>query len=478
MLWVWAVLLGCSAQQLDAEMDPRLGQTIRWSENFVDAWQVPGVAIGIVEHGELLWAGGLGTRQLGSALPVGADTRFRVGSLSKMFTVAAIAPLVQDGLLVDSAPIGDVLDGVLLADENSLNEITLHHLLSHSGGLQPSGLPNTCDVGPDALASIIAERSENWEQWADLEQFFLYGNTNYALAGHAAEQVTGETFATLVTENVLESVGMERSTYFMDVAMSDADYATGHSLDVQSGDVVTYHDFSTRYCGAAFPSGGLISTVNDLGRFAEVLLAGGGPGLSSESMAWMTTNGWDFSETSRYGYGIQVGAYNANPYLYHTGSLGGFQSLFWLFPEEQFGVIVLVNSDHFIDGVGAPWSKPTHRIAEYIVQTFLPEMQPQWRTPASLVDASLWEERYVGTYQSDQDWGEVHIVLEGEQLWMDIPGEDERRELLPYSSDVFSMPKVGSDGRLYYPVVSFVVEDGRTEWLISSGDGIARRVSG
>lgn len=470
-------LWGCAPPEDPVTLDPRIAQVTRWTQLMVDAWQVPGAAVGIIEDGELAWRLGFGETLLGSGQPVTAQTRFRVGSISKMFTAAALLPLVDEGLLSLSDPAADALPGVSLATPEALASMTLAQLLSHSSGLQAPGLPNTCAVDPASLGDIIAERAPGWQLWAEQEQFFLYANPGYALAGHAAELAAGVPFSELVADRVLAPAGLEQTTYFREEAEAAGDFAIGHSLDLATGSVVEHQDFSTRYCGASFPSGGLISTLDDLGRFAEILMAGGGGGLSADTLDVMTNSGWAFSETSRYGYGIQVGSYSGHRYWMHTGSLDGFQSLLWLFPDDGIGVIVMVNSDHFIEGVGAPWSKPTHRIAEHVVQTFLEDVEPAWRQPPTIRPEEEWVDRYTGTFVSAQDWGTVQIVFEDGTLWMELPDSGERKAMQPYSKDKFSVPTEGSDGRTHYPVVSFVAEGERTEWLISGGWGIAQRAS-
>ncbi|MFT4975669.1 MAG: CubicO group peptidase (beta-lactamase class C family) [Myxococcota bacterium] len=458
-----------------SDLDPRIQQVLWWTQISMRGWQVPGVAIGVLEDGELTEAWGLGVRQRGHSAPITPQTRFRIGSLSKMFTASALLQLDAAGALSLDAPADAALSGVALLEPDALGQVSLRQLLSHSSGLQTTGLPNTCDVEAAGFEDTLDERSPDWVFWSEPDQFFNYANTGYALAGFAAQTASGQPFAELITETVFEPAGLDRTTYFREEAEEDGDFAIGHSIDVVTGEVVEYQDFSARYCAARFPSGGVISNIEDLGRFAAILMAGGGPGLDEAAFGEMTGTGWDFSETSRYGLGLQVTRYHDHPTLFHTGSLDGFQSLLWLLPDDGLGIIVLVNSDHTIGGVAAPWSKPTHRIAEYIAQVYLDDVPLALRDPPTLIPQDQWAERYVGTYRSEHDWGTVEIAEQDGDLVL-ISEEDGTELLQPYSADTFTIPTIGSDGRTYYPTLQFEVEDedDQATWIFSSS-GIAQR---
>ncbi|MEL6349655.1 MAG: serine hydrolase domain-containing protein, partial [Myxococcota bacterium] len=296
---------------------------------------------------------------------------------------------------------------------------------------------------------------------------------NYALGGLAVEIAADEPFAALMQRKVLAPLGMNDSGYRVE-GFADDSFAWGNTLDPQTGALIEERDLTGRYCGALFPSGGLVSTIDDLSRFAAMLLNGGDPVLSPTAYQTLTGGGWRFSETSGYGLGIQSNTYYGHRALLHTGGLNGYQAIMWLFPDDGLGVIVFATVDHHVIEPPVSSSRPIHHIAEHIVQTFLDDVPIQDRPPPSFVPEKEWESRFAGRYTSEQELGEVEIIYEDGSLWMHRLDADVREQLLPYSKSSFSIPRRGSNGRTYYPTVQFIVEDEQAQHLLTS-EGIATR---
>lgn len=474
MVLALPLLLACTAPDADpAPLDPRFEA---WRDDLaaqLDAWQVPGMGLALVVDGQVS-ADGIGTRLWGEDLPVDADTPFRIASVSKMLTAMALLTEVEAGRLDLQAPLDQALQGVSLEPPHDLGQLSLHAILSHQGGLQVPGMPGSCDLGPDALEEVVALEAPTWQLWSEVGRFYSYSNNDYVLAGLAAQRSSGTELTALVRSRVLEPAGAQGLTYDLGVARARG-HAVGHTMDRATGVPVQLHDLEERGCGAAHASSGGLASARDLAAVAGLLLAEGQGVLSADSWAALSGPAWSFSDSSWYGYGLQRFEYRGHESLVHTGSMGGYLSVLWVLPQEQVGVVVLVNADHSLTAWPQPWQRPTYQAVFEILDTLL-GLDP-WQPSSTIRPRAQWT-RYVGDYVSPYDWGTVTVRLSGHDLVMDstdTPG-DERVPLIPYSRDRFLLPFVGSDGLTYWRTHDFEEPDadGRTGAVLSSR-GIAFR---
>ncbi|MFN7143025.1 MAG: serine hydrolase, partial [Myxococcota bacterium] len=208
----------------------------------------------------------------------------------------------------------------------------------------------------------------------------------------------------------------------------------------------------------------------DIGHAVEMLVRGGEGWVSPEAWTVMTTEGFRRTETSGYGFGLASTSYRGHPSLTHHGSVGGYYAMAWALPDDGLGVAVLVNVSHGVTEVPEPWSKPTQRIMQRALDTFLGlEEEPR----ASSIRAPEEWDRFVGVYHSDFDLGTVTIARDGDTLWY----ADQQRTvpLLPYARDSFLYAVPDDDGTSDYVGVSF--DEGTGEdigWLLTD-TGVARR---
>lgn len=446
--------------------DARFHALVDWTAARLVEWDVPGAAIAVVEDRSLRHLAGIGVRTRCGGEGVGVDTRFRAGSLSKLFTGMLAAQAAVDGRLDLAAPAGAALGGLTLAPPDSPDDFTVLQLLSHTSGLQSTGLPLACEVDPTALAPTLAALAPEWNQWVPAGELHHYANEGYALAGLAVERAGGAPFAEQA-QALFDAAGMEGATYDWERAAAEAP-STGHSFDPATRELVAYRGLDERACVASYPSGGLVASVTDLGRAAEVLLRDGEGWVSEAAWTLVTTEG--VTDTSGYGFGLQNTSYRGWPGRMHHGSVGGWLAMLWTVPSEGLGVVVLVNADHAVTDPPEPWSKPTQRIMARALDTFL-GLWPEER--ASTVRPTAEWARFAGTYRSAFALGEVRVGFDGETLLLRRP--DEVRPLRPYSADSFLAPYRKSDGRLGWEGVSFVDgADGEVRWLVT-GEGIAER---
>ncbi|MDP2311680.1 MAG: serine hydrolase domain-containing protein [Pseudomonadota bacterium] len=472
LLLVALPTLGCTApaqmKTAAAAEDPRFVELTEWTEAQMEEWQVPGVALAVVTDGGVRHLEGLGVRRWNMPDPVTPDSLFRLGSISKMFAGAVVAEEIAAGRLSLDAPAADVLGDLTFAEPQTLEGVTLLQLISHTSGIQSTGLPNTCDPDPDLLGAELAEMAPEWAFWSAPGELFHYANQGYSLVGLMAERSAGAPYTDLA-QGMLDRAGMGTATYDWIEGFS-GEHATGHTMDLAEGRPLAYRTFNERACVASYPSGGLMASAEDVAGLLEALIHEGDGWVSPAAWELMTTEGYGRTETSGYGFGLQTASYRDHVGYTHHGSVGGYFAMVWAIPSEGLGVGVLVNSDHYAVDPPVPWAKPTQRIMEHALDTFL-GLEPEERV-SSARPVEDWD-RYVGSYHSDYELGDVEITLEDGVLWYE--DATTRTPMFTYSRDSFLYGEPRDDGRTRYVGVGFEEDaTGALDWLITD-TGIARR---
>lgn len=371
--------------------EERFGQLVSRARERLDGASVPGGAIAIVLDGHLAFSTGVGTRERGLDAPVGARTRFRSASITKMLIAATILSLVDDGLLALDDRVLERLPSFSRGAGHDPSAVTIAMLLSHTGGIPDSVY---CPDGASLDETLAAHASDPY--WAPPGRLFDYSNAGYALLAAIVEQVTGRRFEDAVSERVLAPAGM--ATAGFEAREEDPDLARGHVGDR----VVWTHPVD---CEASRAAGGVVASVEDFAHFAEVLIAGGGDVLSAESVEAMTTGrATMLSEPLvRYGLGLVEAHHDGLGTVEHGGFAFGFATHFLVVPERRFAVVVMMNGP-----------VPPDAVARAAMSAFLDVREAREADvpapPASWAD-------YVGEYEdSTGSLGHFDVVVDGDAL--------------------------------------------------------------
>lgn len=327
---------------LSQSMSTELGRLVR---PLMKKHQVPGVAIGLVT-GPSDDVACFGTTNVEHQLPVDPDTVFQIASITKVFTVTALLALFEAGRLDLDAPVRTYLPEFQLQDEAATKALTTRHLISHSGGFFGDHFLDT-GPGDDALSRFIAT-FHTLPQLFPPGQMWAANNADFCLAGRLIEVITGLTFETAVARIVLEPLGMKKSFFFAADATTHR-FAAGHF--VVDGRPVVTRPLANRGLRpiailprSGVPTGGLLSTANDMIRFIRSLL-GHGSILSPETLELMgapsVPGAWD----QWRGYPWIVRDSGGQRILTHGGggARSGQRALLSLAPRAKAGVIILTN---------------------------------------------------------------------------------------------------------------------------------------
>ena len=342
---------------------------------------VPGLSVAVRRGGEVILARGYGLADVEMSVPAGAETIYRIGSLSKQFTAAAIMQLVEQGKI----GLQDEITKYLPDFPTQGHTVTVHHLLTHT-----SGIKNYTALGPKVWAEAFPLDLTD-AQMVDLfkkEPFdfapgekWSYSNSGYYLLGMIIQKVSGMPYGEYMQQALFGPLGL-RSTRYCDNRTILPNRAQGY--EVENGRVVNDAQISMNTPGAA---GALCSSVLDLLAWQQAFNAG--RVVSPASRQLMTTAAkLNDGSATHYGFGLGVGDLDGHRMISHSGGINGFITHIGYLPDDDLTVTVLGNTG----------SAPSGRIAGNIARLTLGLPLP---VPKDLPLSGELRARYVGNYQLD-----------------------------------------------------------------------------
>lgn len=303
--------------------------------------KVPGVALGIVCEGRE-FIKGFGVTSIRHPLPVDERTLFQIGSTTKTFTATAVMRLVEAGKLALDEPLRHYLPDFKMRDPEVTAQVTMRHLLTHTGGWEGDFFPDTGN-GDDALANYVKLMAD-LPQLTPLGTLLSYNNAAFSLAGRVVEVVTGKTYEAALKELVLTPLDLKHSFLFPTDAMTHS-YAVGHAT-IADKTIVLRPWQLTRACG---PAGGIAASMKDQMRYARFHLGDGTAEdgariLTRKSIAMMQTPGDVGMLDIKMGLAWRTVDIGGLRRVFHGGGTFGQISAFTLTPERKFGLAITTNS--------------------------------------------------------------------------------------------------------------------------------------
>jgi CubicO group peptidase (beta-lactamase class C family) len=314
---------------------------------------IPGVAVGVVERGSLVFARGFGYRDVEQHLPVTLDTLFPLGSCSKAFTATAIALLSDEGKIALDVPVHAYLPDFSLADPVASETLTPRDLLTHL-----SGLPRHDFFWYQAPFS----RDELYRRLRFLEPNgsprtrWQYNSLMFVVAGRIVEKISGESWERFITARLLAPLNMRRTLLSPEAMEADSDHASPYAI----GEDKVQKIRMLKGLDAIAPAGAVQSSVRDLARWLTFHTTRS-PGLLGEG-AWRELHrpraempAWDQPEVQHPSYALAWihESYRGHPLVLHDGSVDGFTVLLGFLPETGQGLILLMNRDNATEALMA-----------------------------------------------------------------------------------------------------------------------------
>ena len=319
-------------------------------------WDVPGLAIGIVHKGQLVFARTYGVRDVGTKEPVDTQTIFAIASTTKAITAAALGMLVDEGKVRWDDPVTKHLPSFQMYDPWVTREVTVRDLITHRGGL-----PNADELWThgDNSRSEVIRRIRFIKPTYSFRGGYVYHNVMYTVAGAVIEAASGMTWDDFVRQRIFQPIGMTRSVTTLAEAMTKTNRAEPHERQNDSLKVS-----GNSFSDGIGPAGSVWASVGDMTRWVKFLLDTG----KVNGRALLTPQTWSdlfrpatilppWNDRSTpqlrlskphfrsYALGWYQQDYRGRQVDFHTGTLTGMSAINGLIREEGIGVYIISNTE-------------------------------------------------------------------------------------------------------------------------------------
>jgi CubicO group peptidase (beta-lactamase class C family) len=289
-----------------------------------------GVSLAIIEGDEVVYLQGYG--MAGRNRPMNSQTRMFIGSQSKSFTALAIAQLAEKGKLELDAPVQTYIPWFQVADADASAQITVRHLLQHTSGLSDAGysiiLPPDASI-EDAVRSLAQARLS-----ASPGTTHQYFNLGYSTLAYIIEVTSGESYADYLRTNIFDPLGMDNTTAGPQSAQGIAQgYSRLFGFNFPMSQPVPEYGIGAGY---------IVSTAEDMARYALAMKNGGAGLVSPQMMREIFTPG-----PGDYGFGWWI--YENGAKIMHGGANETFRTDVNLYPRADRAFVLLINQGHQFD---------------------------------------------------------------------------------------------------------------------------------
>ena len=357
-LFLVAAVCGYAAAQ------PSKGATTQeldeWVTSYVDA-AGPGLSVLVQRDGQKLLRKGYGLASIEHGVAATPKTVYRIGSITKQFTGAAVALLAEQGKLSVDDPITKFFPDYPVHGY----VITVRHLLNHTSGIKSyTGVPDWFEqkIQLDLSTTELVDAFKSYPMDFGPGERFLYNNSGYVLLGAIIENVTEMSYADFIEQNISKPLGLENTRYEDRSIIPNT--ATGYTSE--GGTILR-----ARYLSVTQPhaAGMLTSTVDELAQWTAALANGDVVSSASYQQMISPTVLNDGSEYP-YGFGLGIDDVRGRLAIAHSGGIHGGQSYGLHIPDENVVVVLLTNNDAFrpmLDyigvnlaamAIGDPYDKP------------------------------------------------------------------------------------------------------------------------
>ncbi|HEY8166990.1 MAG TPA: serine hydrolase, partial [Gemmatimonadaceae bacterium] len=405
-------------------------------------WKIPGLAIGIVKDGKVVFAKGFGVRTTGKPDPVDTETLFAIASDTKAFTGMVLAMLVDEGKIRWDAPVIEYLPWFRLADDYLTREITVRDLLTHRSGLARGDL--LWVGGSGYTRTELLQRLRYLKPSWSFRSRYGYSNLMYVAAGEVAAAAEHKTWDEIVRDRIFVPLGMTSTNTSVRLLTGHENVATPHAKIDGAVRPVSYTDADN-----IAAAGAINSNITDMMKWIRFQLDSGvaqGKRLVTkpnfaETHTPQTVMRIDsayrefnpFTHIRSYAFGWNVLDYRGREMLSHAGNLSGMNAMVGLMPEERLGIVVLTNMEGnalreslmyrtFDRYLGAPdrdWSRVALAERAAIDSNEARDEREKEAKHVKGTRPTLPLDRYAGVYE-DSFYGRAKVTMERGHLVLEL----------------------------------------------------------
>ena len=365
--------------------------------------RIPGLAVAIVQNGQILSARGYGITDVRAAEPVDAHTVFRLASLSKSFAGTLTGMLVSEGALRWDSKVADFMPNLRFADPAAAQQLTVAEVLSHRVGLTHNAFDR--DIEGYADYRDVVQRFANAPMKCRPGECYAYQNVAFSLIGDVVYASSGQFYNEAVASRIFKPLGMNDASVGLEGIQASARWARPHVRG--RGGWASLAPKPTYY--RVSPAAGVNASISDM---AQWLLAQTGhrpdvlpqPLLATLHAPVVTTPGelrgsaWRRERLNGAGYGLgwRVYDYAGHRVVFHGGAVQGYRGAVALLPGRDLGIAILWNSESSLpsglvptildSAIGLPYQAWLD--LDLPEQIDRPETMYAGQTPASGIDGS------------------------------------------------------------------------------------------
>jgi len=310
--------------------------------------KLAGMAVAITDKEKVIYAKGFGVDNVERPeIPAGADSIYRIASITKIITGITIMRLVEQDILELDTLVKKYVPWLTLSRPDAVEQMTLRHLLSHTSGLPVEYTPDGPREESALEHSLMEELPAAQMKTFPVENVYLYSNLGIRLASYIAQIKTEKHFSALAQEYVLNPLNMDRTTFDLRVAATYP-ISLPHE-ETSTGDLKVFHKIKEN--AARLAAGGLYSNTTDLCKLARFLLNNGVTDtgehlLSPDSIQQMFTPHGSNPAQDRESYGLTMTLrkYKEDYLRGHCGSAPPYATSLFVDQASGYGVVTLMNT--------------------------------------------------------------------------------------------------------------------------------------
>lgn len=341
---------GKKANPLDSA---RIAELSRFVEQGQKQLGIPGVAVGLLQDGKVIFADGFGLKDLGGTEKPDGDTLFMVASNTKAMTTLLLAKLVDEHRITWETPVTQLLPTFKLGDAETTRSVLVKHLICACTGMPRQDLEWIFDYGKMTPESTVALLG-TMQPTSKFGELFQYSNLMAAAAGYTAAHVIhpdmdlGAAYDSAMQSYVFDPLQMKSTTFDFKRAFS-GNHAGSHSQNADGKTAKAMTAINDAVIPAR-PAGGAWSSVRDMLKYvsmelAEGKLPDGTTYVSKEPLLERRAPQVSIGKDVTYGMGLMVDTTYGVPVVHHGGDLVGYHSdMMWL-PQQNVGAVILTNAD-------------------------------------------------------------------------------------------------------------------------------------
>ncbi len=302
---------------------------------------IPGMSLVILKDDQIIFMKGFGYKDFENKIAATPDTQFAIGSTTKAMTALTVLMSQEEGKLsLDDSP-KKHLPYFKINDAEIDKNITVRDLLNHSSGL--GGTDLMWLPGKITREEIIRAAGEA-KPTAKLREKFQYQNVMYAAAGEVVAKVQKKPWEQVISDRIFAPLGMTNSNFSVLKMQKAKDFSFGYRYDSRQQET---NLLPFRNIDEIGPAGSINSSARDMAQWVRFVLNGGtvnGKRLISDASyaEWFKPQ---MRISPRYGYGLgwNIGGWNGEKLVFHSGGIDGFNAQVAMLPEKKLGFVMLTN---------------------------------------------------------------------------------------------------------------------------------------